>query len=192
MQRQGKAIVAGLATVSVCFGASSAYSQENMVIESSPQVATETVEDTEQGVFTSYDLPDTDDRYTGFQRDLGPGDPIGIRAGAFMVYPSLQTSVTYDDNIYADENNTTDDVIVTVRPEVQIVSQWARHQVSLLAGMSRLWYLDTHSQDQTNYDIALGGRLDVTSATVVDAEVGWAQLHENRGDSGAVADAAEK
>src|SRR5690625_5303426 len=51
-------------------------------------------------------------------------DPIGVRAGAFMIYPKARLSGLYDDNIYATRNNREDDFITTVNPGVRAEYNW--------------------------------------------------------------------
>ena len=36
-------------------------------------------------------------------QEIGPYDPLGIRAGAFLIYPSLSVSEVYNDNVFAVE-----------------------------------------------------------------------------------------
>ena len=48
-------------------------------------------------------------------QEVGPYDPLGIRAGGFLIYPSLSVSEVYDDNVFATDNNTDDDLITPDR-----------------------------------------------------------------------------
>ena len=64
-----------------------------------------------------------------------PYEPLGIRAGAFLVFPSIDTGLTYDDNVFATKNDTDDDFIFTLRPEITAESQWS----SALIGGQHLW-----------------------------------------------------
>ena len=93
-------------------------------------------------------------------QETGPGagyEPLGVRAGSFIVLPSLTTSATYSDNIYRTQNNTEDDLILTVQPQVLAESTWSRHALNLHAGMQSRFYDSNSSEDHTNWRIGADG-----------------------------------
>jgi len=47
-------------------------------------------------------------------------DAIGLRAGSFLVYPMLEVVENYDSNIYATQNNETDDWVTLISPDVAV------------------------------------------------------------------------
>ena len=67
-------------------------------------------------------------------QEVGPYDPLGIRAGGFLIYPSLSVSEVYDDNVFAVDNNKDDDLITLIQPGVRAVSNFSRHRLGLTAG----------------------------------------------------------
>ena len=91
-----------------------------------------------------------------------PFEPLGIRAGAFLIYPSLTAAGTYDDNIFATKNNTEDDFIFTLRPEVRAQSQWSRHSLAATGYGEFGFYADEDDSNYQDFGTALDGRLDVT------------------------------
>ncbi|ABS63520.1 conserved hypothetical protein [Parvibaculum lavamentivorans DS-1] len=121
-----------------------------------------------------------------------PGyDAAGIRAGGFMVYPEASISGAFNDNIYALPGNETDDFITTVAARVNANSTWSRHAISLRAGVAQDFYADNTDENRFNWNVGVGGRLDVTRDTSINANAGYAVLHEDRGDPNAPAAADE-
>ena len=109
-----------------------------------------------------------------------PFAPLGIRTGAFLIYPSIATGLTYDDNVFATNGDEDDDFIFTLRPEVRAESQWSRHSLAATAfGEFGLY----ESEDDSNYQdfgTALTGRLDVTRDSRTTGSIGISRLHEDR------------
>ena len=56
-------------------------------------------------------------------QEVGPYEPLGIRAGSFLIFPSLNVSEIYDDNVFASDNNTDDDLITVISPQVRVEFQ---------------------------------------------------------------------
>jgi hypothetical protein len=133
---------------------------------------------------TSSDLQIQDVRGQGVRDRARPGyDALGVRAGAFVVLPSINVGETYDDNIYATENDEKSDFITEVSPRVDVVSTWSRHALNLTAGLDRYFYADHTGENKTDYDFGVDGRLDVLRDTNVLGAVSYARKHEDRGVS---------
>lgn len=121
-----------------------------------------------------------------------PGyDAAGIRAGGFMIYPEASISESYNDNIYATPNNEEEDFITTLAARVNVNSTWSRHALNLRGGISQDFYADNTDEDRFNWNVGAGGRVDVTSSTAITGSLGYAQLHEDRGDPNSPAAASE-
>src|SRR5687768_8914978 len=63
----------------------------------------------------------------------GPYDPIGFRAGPVYFFPSVSVQGLYNDNIYAEQTNKRSDEILIIRPELQVQTDWSRHELQLYA-----------------------------------------------------------
>jgi hypothetical protein len=121
-----------------------------------------------------------------------PGyDAVGIRAGAFMVYPKMDVTENYNDNIYATENQTKSDFITQVAPSIAVNSLWSRHALNLHAGVDQYWYLHNSGENRFDYHVGADGRLDILRDTNVTGAASYAQLHEDRGLPTSPASAAE-
>ncbi len=87
--------------------------------------------------------------------------PIGY--GAFLISPTITTSVEGNDNIYATASNTTSDVIFRLQPSVIAQTNWSRNLVSVYGRASVNQYVDHGSESTTDFQIGGLGRLDVHS-----------------------------
>ena len=66
----------------------------------------------------------------------------------FTLTPGVDLSVEYDDNIYLDNDNEQDDVITIVSPNVNLIWETARLDVSMYASVSMEKYLDNSDEDR--------------------------------------------
>lgn len=133
-----------------------------------------------------------DDRNVSVRDRVRPGyDAVGVRAGAFTVFPEASVTGTYNDNIYATDVNTESDFITTLAARVSAVSTWSRHSLNLRAGLAQQLYADNSDEDRLDWDVGANGRIDVTRDTNIAGGLSYAQLHEDRGAPNAPGGAAE-
>lgn len=118
-------------------------------------------------------------------------DPIGIRAGSFIMYPSVTGSVSYTDNQFAQPNNEQDDTIFVIAPEIRVESQWNRHSLNLRGGLSSSFHDQNDGDDATDYGVGAEGRLDITRATSLSLSGAYDVTHEDRGSPDQPAAAVE-
>lgn len=95
----------------------------------------------------------------------GPYDPIGFRAGPIYFFPSVSVQGIYNDNIYAEEANKRGDEILVIRPELQVQTDWSRHELQLYAGGEFGLYESFTDEDYQDYLFQGRFRLDVSRAT---------------------------
>lgn len=107
-------------------------------------------------------------------------DPLGIRAGTFLVFPSLGLEGGYDDNVYADEDDEQDDFFATVRPQVTARSDWSRHALNLRAGAEAARYLEEDDNNYLDFFSSADGRLDITRDNILTGGLEFNRLHEDR------------
>ena len=115
-------------------------------------------------------------------QEVGPYDPLGIRAGAFLIYPSLSVSEQYNDNVYATDSNTDDDLITLIEPQVRAVSNFSRHRLGFNAGSEVAIHINEEDEDYQDFYVSTDGRLDITRQNFVDAELQFARGHDSRDD----------
>lgn len=109
-------------------------------------------------------------------------DPLGLRAGAFLIYPELSAAGNYDSNVFARKDDVEDDFYATVAPRLTAESQWSRHSLTLDAGAEAAFYKDTSDNNYQDFDTGAEGRLDVTRSDIVTGRLRVGRGHEDRDD----------
>ncbi len=115
-------------------------------------------------------------------QEVGPYDPLGIRAGSFLIFPSLRIQEVYDDNVFAEPNDTQDDFITVLRPEIRAESNFSRHRLGFTAGGEVAFYVDNNDEDYQDAFVGTDGRLDITRNNYLDAQAQVARGHVSRDD----------
>jgi len=108
-------------------------------------------------------------------------EALGTPLGAFLIYPSITVKSKVDDNIFAEETNGQEDIIITISPEVRVESDWDNHSIQFIAGADLLGYLDNSDEDVINYRFLSAGRVDILEDTSATLRVGFRRDHEDRG-----------
>lgn len=118
--------------------------------------------------------------------------PIGGRIGSFIAYPVLEIDGAYNDNLYREDSGRDSGWITRVRPTLAIQSDWNRHAVRLELGAEAGFH--THDSDDDYFDFLgrVDSVVDVTrAARIYFDDVGYENLHENRGADDVPSAAAE-
>lgn len=89
-------------------------------------------------------------------------DPEPIRLGTFLVDATGLVGVTYNSNVYAQNNNEESDVIVRIGGEVVGRTNWAVHEVGFDVSAYQNEYLDLSDESAPTLHAGIRGRLDVT------------------------------
>lgn len=105
-------------------------------------------------------------------------DPLGIRAGAFLIYPRLALTAGYSNNVFLTEGDATGDGYARIAPSIAAVSDWSRHALYASAGGNFRRFLDAARANESNYNMRARGRLDVSRTTTLTVEGQAARLHE--------------
>jgi hypothetical protein len=116
------------------------------------------------------------------QVEEGPFAPTGIRAGAFTFFPALELTGGRDSN----PSHVPDGKgswLFMVAPELKVLSDWERHQLTANIKGNYLAYSETfgfnsvgaptgtpNSLDRPNLDARVNGRVDVNSRSHFDVE----------------------
>lgn len=94
-------------------------------------------------------------------------DPQGIPFKGFTLYPSITNAVKYSDNVYASSVNEMHDYLFTVRPELNIKSDFERHALDASFFAEKAYYHDITSEDYKDY----GGRIDAKVEVLADLSI---------------------
>lgn len=98
-----------------------------------------------------------------------PYDPLGVQAGAFLLYPAVELIGGYDTNPRHAAGGT-GSMLYTVAPELQARSNWSRHELKADLRGSFTYYKNdtTPSLTRPYADGKINGRIDVTKDTRID------------------------
>ena len=128
-------------------------------------------------------FPDTVPRgETVMSRQRPELDPLGLHVGAFFIFPSLTNGLTYDDNVFATENDEESDFLYTLSPNVAVKSDWNRHALAASAGADLGFYFSETDENFKDARAALDGRLDIKTSTKIYGHLAASRDHEARSD----------
>jgi len=110
-----------------------------------------------------------------------PFGPVGIRAGSLILRPAVEVSAGYDSNPPR-ANNPVGSSFETVAPELQIRSDWSRHEFAADLKGKYTWYNDLRNFNQPQVDLNAKARIDVTKQTRADLEGRYKLLADSPSD----------
>lgn len=123
-------------------------------------------------------------RVTSMLPPAQPPEFPGIAWGGFLVFPDVSLTATYDDNIYAERQNPTEDVIYTLSPSLEVKSNWNRHALNFGVGADLDRYRSNDSEDVNDYWAGFDGRYDIAPNTNVFGGARHSRDHEDRSTPG--------
>lgn len=115
-------------------------------------------------------------------RDRAAWDPLGIRAGNYLIFPSAGATVVYDNNIFASNLDRKADFRSELTPSVVFKSQLPRHVLDLSLGGKIVNYLNNPDQDYASGFADAKGALHFDAAHTLSASLLTALEHEERQD----------
>lgn len=124
-------------------------------------------------------------------RDRGFAAPEGLRAGNYKIFPSIGTTVIYDDNVFGSNTGKESDFRSELTPQLNFKSQLPRHILDLSLGGKIVSYLENTSQDYANIHARADGALHFDHAHTLSANILSEINHEERGSISTPLTAAE-
>ncbi|MEO0619126.1 MAG: outer membrane beta-barrel protein [Pseudomonadota bacterium] len=125
-----------------------------------------------------------------------PYDPLGMRAGSFILRPSITATTVITDNVFQSAGTKEADIGAEVRPELRIESDWNRHALSLDANATAVFWNEFDTEDTVDASVIARARLDVTLRTNFEADLGYRIATQERGSidsvSGAISEPETK
>ncbi len=115
-------------------------------------------------------------------RVAGPG----YRAGPFMIYPDIQASTFFDDNIYATRTARKSDIIGTISPSIAVQSEGPHKSLYAEAQVDLTGYMHHPHENTVDWHAGLEGRIDATDTTRLLLGAQVLQSHEDRASPDAV------
>ena len=101
--------------------------------------------------------------------ELGPYEPLGLRMGGFLAYPTLEVTGVVSDNVRLTDTQREADVGLRVSPELRLQSNWVRHSYSLTGTGEFIFYADNTDFDETTASVTSDLLLDVRHTTTLGA-----------------------
>ena len=117
--------------------------------------------------------------------------PRGVRAGAWMFYPTLTAGGFYESNVFSSNTNREGDLLARLGANLRAVSLWQRHGLALQASAITTAYREHSSLNETDAVFQGHGHLDIDYATTLLTAFRAAYLHEKIGSVTSPANAAE-
>ena len=99
---------------------------------------------------------------------------------SFIILPSLRSSVTQDDNVFPDSGNKRSDTIISVRPEVDIESDWNNHALNLSLAAEVGRYSSFSNENYEDFELGINGRTDFSRVARLYSGFSFDRLHEGR------------
>jgi hypothetical protein len=124
------------------------------------------------------DSPADDDSVIG--RSRPEYDAQGLPLGAFRIYPVLNATASYDDNVLRTNTSGQSDSFVEIGSQLSLRSQWSRHYLGLSAAVMRSQYSKLSSENKTTWQVAGNGRVDVVTGVGFSAAAQHASTFELR------------
>jgi hypothetical protein len=117
----------------------------------------------------------------GIEED-DPFAPLGIRLGAFTLLPAIEAFLGHASNVFSSTTNPQSGGYYRVAPEIEVVSDWVRHELRAFASVDHESFFDYSGETTTAVDAEMEGRLDITSRDVAGLRLSYAIVPESRGD----------
>ncbi len=114
-----------------------------------------------------------------------PNAPLGIRTGAFRLYPVIGVGGVYSDNVNQSASAPASDIGLRLAPALRIESDWVRHAFSLDASGDFAFFHKHPEFNDANFDASSDLRLDVRHDTTLDLRSGYS-LSQTFGSSSEV------
>ncbi len=129
----------------------------------------------------------TPERLSVLDRPRPDYDPLGGRVDTFLWYPSAELEGTFDSNVFATHAGTKDDFFTTLRPGMELRSDWSTNALNFQTSGEIKRYSKLVSENQSNLAAASNGRLDVEENIYFVAGASYQLLHEDRSSPDTVA-----
>jgi hypothetical protein len=119
-----------------------------------------------------------------------PFEPVGIRAGSFILRPALEWTTGYDTNPGRTLSGTAS-AFNTWAPELLVRSDWSRHALNADLRGTYTAYGQIPSLNRPFLDAKVNGRIDVARTTRIDLEARTTVSTDNPGSPDLPADLAK-
>ncbi|MBN9050305.1 MAG: outer membrane beta-barrel protein [Rhizobiales bacterium] len=127
-----------------------------------------------EGAEAPEDTPVKTREHPGYER-------IGVRAGPWMIMPSVTGGVSYDNNVFASGADKQGDLAATVKSSLGMQSLWERHGIDIQGDVRSMRYRRFSQLDQTDASLRVRGRIDLWHDAAILSSLRVARQHEGVG-----------
>jgi hypothetical protein len=117
---------------------------------------------------------------TVFRRPRPDYDPLGVRMGSFLFFPSGTLTGTYDSNVFAVQSGVKSDFYVGEHPSLNVRSDWNLHAIGFSASGDFKQYASLSTENVNNGSAELVGRYDIANAEYFSGDAIYQLGHEDR------------
>ena len=114
-------------------------------------------------------------------RDRAYVNPEGFRTGNYLIFPSVDADIIFDDNIFGRDAEKISDTRFELTPEVKFTSQLPRHVLNFSMGGKLVSYAENTEQNYENLRATADGALHFDHAHTLAAHILTELTHEERG-----------
>ncbi len=104
-------------------------------------------------------------------------DAKGVPMGGFRLFPTLDVSANYDDNVFK-RPAAESDWFFTISPALRLKSQWGRHFLEVYSGLNYYNYTSFSDENLADWRMGADGRIDISRAANLSVNGYYGQLHE--------------
>ena len=115
------------------------------------------------------------------QRRFGPYQPVGVRVGSFILFPTLETGLSGSDNVFRSASNRKSDMFADVTVGATLTSNWRRHALEFRVQNARTYHQDYSSENDNRLDALARGRIDISRRSNIAGDVAYSYGQEARG-----------
>lgn len=118
------------------------------------------------------------------QRPRPDYDPAGVRMGSFTIFPSIVTTLVYDDNVFARPKGDAlkaDELIYKVKPEFFARSSWSTHALAVYGVADLVGHREFDQYNHVNGAAGADGIIDVSRHFRIGTGVRYERQNESFG-----------
>jgi hypothetical protein len=108
-------------------------------------------------------------------------DAVGVPIYDFLLFPTLDLSTIYNDNIYATQTNPIGDAIFEIEPQLDLKSQWTDDQLELYSRATIDQYVTHRTENTNDWVDGMNAAADFFSGATVFGKFEFDHLHLPRG-----------
>lgn len=113
-------------------------------------------------------------------RDRSEFHPDGIEAGTYLIMPSLESAIVYDDNIFQSKDERVGDMRYELAPELVMHSRMPRHMLDFMLGGRIVRFQDNEDQSYEDGYANVDWRIDIDAGDMVGGSLLTVYDHEDR------------